>query len=85
MPTDKPNVHAIQSRRTQANVRVLRGRMSDVERIAELELEVDKLIQLVLQQKRDIEDIDERQWKLMRLIGKKLGISRKKSKPNPVE
>lgn len=59
--------------------------MTDVERIAELETEVDKLIQLVLQQQADIDDVDDRQWRLLRLIGKKLGVGRKAKRPNPID
>lgn len=49
--------------------------LSDPERLAELETDVDKLITLVLQQQKELDDIDDRQWKLLRLLGKKLGIT----------
>lgn len=54
--------------------------MSAEERITELETEVDKLILLVLQQQQDIEDIDDRQFKLLRLIGRRLGLTQKKAR-----
>ena len=80
MPTDTPdteapNVFSIQSRRTQSNLRVRRGMLTTEERIAELEVDVDKLVSLCLQQQRTIEEMEDRQWKLLRLIGKRLGLS----------
>lgn len=77
---EKPNVFAIQARRTQSNLRVRRGMLTDAERIVELETDVDKLISLVLQQQRTLEEIEDRQFKLLRLLGKRLGINRKASK-----
>lgn len=85
MSTDKPdadtsNVYAIQARRTQSNLKVRRGMLSDTERIVELETDVDKLISLVLQQQRTLEEIEDRQFKLLRLIGKRLGVHSKSTK-----
>jgi len=79
MPTeDRPNVFAIQAKRTQSNLRVRRGMLSPEERIAELEADVDKLITTLLQQQKQLEEMEDRQWKLLRLIGKRLGISASK-------
>ncbi len=75
---ERPNVYSIQARRTQANLRVRRGMLTPEERIAELEIDVDKLVQLVLQQQGEIDDVDSRQWKLLRLLGKRLGITDKR-------
>lgn len=74
---EKPNVFALQAKRNQANTRVSRQRMTDAERIAELETEVDKLIQIVMEQRATLDDLDDRQWKLVRLIGKRLGLTGK--------
>lgn len=73
--TDKStNIYSLQSKRVQSSLRTRRGMMTDAERIAALEEDVDKLVTTVLSQQKSIEDMDDRQWKLLRLIGKRLGI-----------
>lgn len=50
--------------------------LSAEERLTEIETDVDKLISLCLQQQKQIEEMEDRQWKLLRLIGKRLGIKK---------
>lgn len=52
--------------------------MTDADRIASLEVDVDKLISHILQQQKSLEEMEDRQWKLLRLIGKRLGLSKGK-------
>lgn len=70
---ERPNVYSLQSKRTQSNLRVRRGMMTDVERIASLEEDVDKMLSTILQQQKSLEEMEDRQWRLLRLIGKRLG------------
>lgn len=69
------NVFSLQSRRTQANLKARRGMLSAEDRIHELEDDMDRVIALVIQQQKQIEEMEDRQWKLLRLIGKRLGIN----------
>lgn len=76
MSDDTSNIRTLNAARAASNTQVQRRAMAPEERIAELEVAMDRLLQQVLQHEKSLKDMDDRQWKLLRLIGKRLGINR---------
>lgn len=79
---EKPSgseVQSLEERRRNTNLRIQRQSLTSEERLNELELQQEKLQEVVLQQQRTIEELEDRQWRLLRLIGKRLGIGAKRT------
>lgn len=73
------NVFRLQAKRTEINQQVRKQGMSLEQRLAEAEADIDRLIQLAMDQVREIQDMDRRQSSLVNVL---LSVSDRNRKLN---
>lgn len=73
------NVFRLQARRTEISQRIRKQGLGLEQRLSEAEADIDRLIQLVMDQVREIQDMDRRQSSLVQVL---LSVSDRNRKIN---
>lgn len=84
MKESEQNIISLAEIRKRHNVRVTQQSLSEKEQIRILHQDVDKLINIVLEQEERLETLEDRCWKLLRLV-REMQASSFSSLPVPSE